>query len=127
MSIATDVELLEAQAWAQMHEAWAREVPGATTVQRWGGATGLLTPLVKAVAVNRVIGLGCDESLDRERLTAVRDFYRAHGSARWFLEWSPEAQSTEEGLIESAGGQSGIAKRSSSRSSQIRASQPKAT
>ena len=105
MSIATDVELLEAQAWAQMHEAWAKEDPGATAVHRWGRATGLLTPSVKAVAVNRVIGLGCEDSLTPEGLAAVRDVYRTKGIARWFLEWSPEAQSTEAGLIESAGGQ----------------------
>jgi GNAT superfamily N-acetyltransferase len=104
MSIASDVELLEAEAWAQMHEAWAREVPGATCVHRWGRAASLVTPSVDAVAVNRVIGLGCDEALDREQLTAVRDFYRANGRTPWFLEWSPEAQLAEEDLLEAAGG-----------------------
>jgi GNAT superfamily N-acetyltransferase len=104
MSIATDVELLEAEAWAQMHEAWAREVPGVTCLHRWGRATSLVTPSVDAVAVNRVIGLGCDEALDREQLAAVRDFYRTNGRTPWFLEWSPEAQLSEEGLLESAGG-----------------------
>jgi GNAT superfamily N-acetyltransferase len=105
MSISADVELLEAEAWAQMHAAWAAEAPGATTVKRWGRSTGLRTPAVEAVAVNRVIGLGCEEPLDRHTLTAVRDFYRAEGRTRWFLDWSPEAQATEQDLLEAAGGQ----------------------
>ena len=104
MSIASDVELLEAEAWAQMDEAWAREDPGATCVRRWGRATSLVTPSVDAVAVNRVIGLGCDEALDREQLAAVRDFYRAHARTPWFLEWSLEARLSEEDLLETAGG-----------------------
>jgi hypothetical protein len=105
MSISADVELLEAEAWAQMHTAWAAEAPGATTVKRWGRSTALRTPAVEAVAVNRAIGLGCDEPLDRKTLGEVRDFYRAEGQTRWFLEWSPEAQSTEQHLLEAAGGQ----------------------
>ncbi|HEY2066483.1 MAG TPA: GNAT family N-acetyltransferase [Gemmatimonadaceae bacterium] len=105
MSISADVELLEAEAWAQMHAAWAAEAPGATTVKRWGRATGLLTPAVEAVAVNRVIGLGCEVPLDRQTLTEVRNFYRAAGRTRWFLDWSPDAQATEQDLLESAGGQ----------------------
>jgi GNAT superfamily N-acetyltransferase len=105
MSLSADVELLEAEAWAQMHTAWAAEAPGATIVKRWGHSTGLLTPAVVAVAVNRVIGLGCEEPLDRQRLTEVRNFYRAEGGTRWFLEWSPDAQSTEQDLLESVGGQ----------------------
>lgn len=105
MSIYADVELLEAEAWAQMHTAWAAEVPGATKAKRWGRTTGLLTPAVEAVAVNRVIGLGCEEPLDRRRLAEVRDFYRAEGQTRWFVEWSPAARSTEPALLESVGGQ----------------------
>lgn len=104
MTIAADVELLEAEAWAQMHAAWATEAPGATTVKRWGRSTALLTPAVEAVAVNRTIGLGCEEPLDRRRLMEVRDFYRAAGRTRWFLDWSPEAQATEHDLLEAAGG-----------------------
>jgi len=105
MSISAEVELLEAEAWAQMHAAWAAEAPAATKVQRWGHATGLLTPAVEAVAVNRVIGLGCEEPLDRRMLAEVRAFYRAEARKRWFVEWSPAALSTEPGLLESFGGQ----------------------
>lgn len=104
MTISADVELLEAEAWARMHSAWVAEAPGATTVKRWGRSTGLLTPAVPAVAVNRVIGLGFDEPLDRKRLFEVRDFYRAEGR-KWFVEWSPDAHSTEPHLLESVGGQ----------------------
>ena len=88
-----------------MHAAWAAEAPGATTVQRWGRSTGLLTPAVEAVSVNRVIGLGCEKPLDRQMLSEVRDFYRAKGRTRWFLEWSPDAQATEQNLLESVGGE----------------------
>lgn len=105
MSRSADVEFLEAEAWAQMHAAWAAEAPGATKVKRWGRATGLLTPGVDAVAVNRTIGLGCDEPLDRRRLAEVREFYRAEGRTPWFVEWSPSAQSTEPTLLESLGGE----------------------
>lgn len=105
MSISAAVELLEAEAWAQMHVAWAAKAPGATKVKRWGRATGLLTPAVDAVAVNRVIGLGCEEPLDRRKLAEVRDYYRAEGRTRWFVEWSPSAQSTEPALLESMGGE----------------------
>jgi GNAT superfamily N-acetyltransferase len=104
MSISADVELLEAEAWATMHTAWAADIPGATTVKRWGRSTGLLTPAVEAVAVNRVIGLGCEEPLDRQTLTEVRNFYHAGGRTSWFLEWSPEAQCAERNLLESLGG-----------------------
>ena len=105
MSVATDVELLEAEAWAQMQNAWAAEAPGVTIVERWGRATGLVTRSVDAVAVNRAIGLGCEEPLDRQRLADVREFYRSRGRTRWFVEWSPAAQSTEPDLLESVGGE----------------------
>jgi GNAT superfamily N-acetyltransferase len=104
MSFSSEVEFLEAEAWAHMHLAWDAEVAGATTVKRWGRATGLLTPAVKAAAVNRVIGLGCATPLDRQRLAEIEAFYRAGGQTRWFLEWSPDARSTEADLLESAGG-----------------------
>src|SRR5258705_2076218 len=105
MSISVDVELLEAEAWAQMPTAWAAEAPGATPVKGWGRSTGLVTPAVAAVAVNRVIGLGCEEPLDRQKLTEVRELDRAEGRTGWFIEWSRDAQSTEQDLLESVGGQ----------------------
>ena len=105
MSVSCDVELLEAEAWARMHYAWRAESPEVTTVRRWGPATALLTPGVRAAAVNRVVGLGCAAPLDRHVLAEIDDFYRSGGQPRWFLEWSPDAQCTEPDLLESAGGQ----------------------
>src|SRR3954467_12536480 len=104
MSISSEVELLEAEAWAQMHWAWAAEAPGVTTVKRWGRATGLLTPAVRAVAVNRVLGLGCAAPLTREDLADIAEFFRVGGQTRWFVEWSPEARTAEPGLLATAGG-----------------------
>ena len=103
--VAAEVELLEAEAWAQMHGAFAQTgTLLAPAVRRYGRATALITPGVDVVAINRVIGLGFEQPLDASQLADINAGYRAAGRSRWFLEWSPSARLREPDVLESAGG-----------------------
>ena len=102
--IAAEVEFLEAEAWAQLHGAFAQtDTRTAPMVRRYGRASALVTPHVDVVAVNRVIGLGFEQPLDAAQLMDVAAFYRSAGRTRWFLEWSPCAQLQQPNVLESAG------------------------
>ena len=102
---AAEVELLEAEAWAQMHGAFAQtDTLLSPAVRRYGRATALITPGIDVVAINRVIGLGFHQPLDASQLSEITAYYRAAGRSRWFLEWSPSARLREPDVLESAGG-----------------------
>jgi hypothetical protein len=104
MSAASDVELFEARVWAELHTAWAEQMPGSRArVQRFGRATALATPTLDVVAVNRVIGLGLERPLDLTQIGEVGEFYRQSGCTRWFLDWSPEARLEHPRVLEDAG------------------------
>ena len=103
--VAAEVELLEAEAWAQLHGAFAQtNTQLSPAVRRYGRATALITPAVDVVAINRVIGLGFEQPLDASQLAEITANYRAAGRSRWFLEWSPSARLREPNVLESAGG-----------------------
>lgn len=98
-----EVELLEADAWASLHGAFASTSgQHAAAVGRWGRATALATRGVDAVAVNRAIGFGFDRRLDAGQLGELRAFYREAGKSRWFVDCSPDA-SADESILTEAG------------------------
>lgn len=104
--VAAEVELLEAEAWARMHAAFAQQthtLPG-LDVRRYGRASALVTPTMDVVAINRVIGLGFEQPLDAARLAEINAYYCSAGRTRWFLEWSPSAALQSPAVLEAAGG-----------------------
>jgi hypothetical protein len=102
--LSSEVELLEAQAWAELHGAFALSSgEHVAAVKRWGRATTLVAQNLDTVAVNRAIGFGFERLLDREHLEELRTFYREAGKSRWFLDCSPHA-SIDQAMLVSAGG-----------------------
>lgn len=89
---AAQVELLEADVWAELHGQFARDAGNQfAVVQRRGHATILVSAATDAVAVNRAIGLGFEQPLSAPQLTDLRAFYQRQGKGRWFVECSPDA------------------------------------
>src|SRR5437762_3235204 len=94
MNDTTQLEFLEAEAWAQRETALSsatRELLG-TRARRFGRAVALATPGADVAAVNRAIGLGLETPLDAELLEAVLQYFRDAGVGRWLVELSPSAK-----------------------------------
>jgi hypothetical protein len=99
-----EVELLEAEAFAELHGQFAVEVGSeVASVKRWGRAAALASRSVDAVAINRAVGFGFEAPLDATQLAEVRDFFRQQGKSRWFVECSPDA-SIDRQALSAAGG-----------------------
>jgi hypothetical protein len=104
LTLSAEVELLEAEAWATLHGAFAH-VGGEqiAAVKRWGRPAALVTRNVEAVAINRAIGFGFDHSLDPQEFAEVRTFFRDSGKSRWFFECSPDASIDSTALVAAGG------------------------
>src|SRR5215471_1210877 len=92
-SLAAEIELVEAEAWAELQQSVApefREKYG-IQVQRIGGAVLLLASGSSTLAINRVIGLGLVAPLDLARLDEIIAAYAAASVERFVIQWSPEA------------------------------------
>jgi len=92
-SLAAEIELVEAEAWAELQLSAApefRERYG-IQVQRIGGAVLLLASGSSTLAINRVIGLGLVAPLDEALLDEILGAYAAAGVERFVIQWSPEA------------------------------------
>jgi hypothetical protein len=107
MHFGGELEFIEAEAWAQLHSAFASTSTASlgAGVRRWGRAVGLVTPKADVAQINRVIGLGVERTLGADVLTEVVGFFASAGARRWLLEWSPDARSVGgEGLLIAHGG-----------------------
>ena len=102
--LSAEVELLEAQAWAELHGRFGLDVGSEiAAVMRSGRSTVLACRVVDAVAINRAIGFGFEQSLDEMALANVRAFFRQHGKRRWFVECSPDASIDTTALVTAGG------------------------
>ena len=74
---AAEVELLEAQAWAELHGQFGLDKGTEfAVVRRWGRSTALASQIVNAVAINRAVGFGFERPFEKGQLAQVRDFFR---------------------------------------------------
>lgn len=87
-------ELVEAEAWAQMHSALPEAVRAqlGVSVHRKDGATALVTRHCAELAVNRVIALGVTAPALAETLDSLVSAYREAGIARCLVHVSPGAR-----------------------------------
>jgi hypothetical protein len=93
-TIASLVERIEAEAWAQLQLALPPDFRSRMGIQvrRYAGAVSLLTPGADVASVNRTIGLGFEAELTDEQLAAIAATYAVAGIPRWLVDWSPHAK-----------------------------------
>lgn len=104
---AAEVELIEAEAWAELQLALSADLRArlGAQVRRRGGALSLLAPGVDAPSVNRTLGLGFESPLTSKQLDEIAADYAAAGVKRWMLQWCPDAMpSSADELIVARGG-----------------------
>ena len=87
----------EANAWAELQDALPVELRNAlgARVERDGIVSMLITPGADVLAINRVIGLGCDQPLTESRLDALVRNYRDAGVKRFVVKWAEDPPSRE--------------------------------
>ncbi|HKW12556.1 MAG TPA: hypothetical protein VJO33_19365 [Gemmatimonadaceae bacterium] len=92
-SLAAEIELVEAEAWAELQLSLAPEFRKqyGIQVQRVGGAVLLLATGSSTLAINRVIGLGFTTPLNECQLDGIIAAYASAGVERFVIQWSPEA------------------------------------
>lgn len=95
--ISARAEWIEAEAFAQLQLALAPASRAQLRMQvyRHGPAVSLLAAGVDDATVNRTIGLGFEDELDDDLLTAICTAYASAGVPRWLVNWSPEASPRE--------------------------------
>jgi hypothetical protein len=93
LHVASRVERIEAEAWAQLHLALPPDFRSrmGIEVHRYGTAVSLLTRGADVASGNRTRGLGFDTELTDEQLAAIAATYTAAGIPRWLVDWSPDA------------------------------------
>ena len=86
------LEGAEANAWAELQEALPLELRTAlkARVVRNGIVSILMTPGADVLAVNRVIGLGCEQPLSGRRLDALIASYRDAGVQRFVVQFAED-------------------------------------
>ncbi|HJR66270.1 MAG TPA: GNAT family N-acetyltransferase [Gemmatimonadaceae bacterium] len=91
---AAEIELIEAEAWAQLHLALPSNLRRqlGCDVARFGGALSVRTLGADVPSGNRTIGLGVETELTEPLLSKIVDWYASAGIKRWLLDWSPEAR-----------------------------------
>jgi hypothetical protein len=91
---AADIELIEAEAWAELQLGLPQELRSrlGIRVQRVAGAVLLLSSEAPVLAINRVIGLGLVAPLTERQLDAVCAEYAAAGVERYIVQWSPAGE-----------------------------------
>jgi hypothetical protein len=91
---AAEIELIEAEAWAELQLNLPREFQQryGTSVQRRGGAVLLLASKSPTLPINRVIGLGLRAPLRECELDEIIAEYSAAGVERFIVQWSPSAE-----------------------------------
>jgi hypothetical protein len=94
MSIASQIECIEADAWAELQLAVPEEHRTRIGIQvhRHGRALSLLTTGIDNATVNRTFGLGFDEEFSLEQFDRIALEYSSAGIARWLVQWSPGAK-----------------------------------
>jgi len=107
LSIASRIEGIEADAWAELQLSVPQDHRTRIGIQvlRYGRALSLLTTGVDNATVNRTFGLGFDEPLSSEQLDQIASTYIAAGVGRWLIQWSPAAAPAgAEAMITAQGG-----------------------
>ena len=96
-AIAVAIEAIEAEAWAQLHEAIPPSYRAAigSTARHYGPALSLVTPGVDEAALNRTIGLGFETPFDAACLASINAAYLAAGCKRSMVEWAPDGSPTD--------------------------------
>ena len=91
------LEGAEANAWAELQEALPVELRTTlrARVVRDGIVAILITPGADVLAINRVIGLGCDRPLSERRLDALMSTYRDAGVKRFVVQWAEDPVSSD--------------------------------
>jgi hypothetical protein len=91
---AAHIELIEAEAWAELQLNLPREFRTrfGISVQRRGGGVLLLANKSPTLPINRVIGLGLAAPLRESELDDVIAEYSAAGVERFIVQWSPAAE-----------------------------------
>ncbi len=91
---AADIELIEAEAWAELQLNLSAEILRrlGVSVQRRSGAVLLIAGNSPTLPINRVIGLGLGAPLTERELDDVIGEYAAAGVERFIVQWSPAAQ-----------------------------------
>lgn len=106
LSIASRIECIEADAWAELQLAVPVEHRTRIGIQvhRRGHALSLLTSGVENTTVNRTFGLGFDKELSLEQLDQIAAKYASAGIAKWLIQWSPAAKPADPVAIFTARG-----------------------
>lgn len=108
LSIASQIECIEADAWAELQLAVPEEHRTRIGIQvhRHGRALSMLTAGVANATINRTFGLGFDDELSFEQLDQIAARYTSAGIVRWLIQWSPAARPAHaETMIAARGGQ----------------------
>lgn len=92
--LAAEVELIEAEAWAQLHLALppALRAELRCEIKRHGPALSVRTARADAPSGNQTIGLGFEPELAEHQLSEIIAWHATGGIKRWLLQWSPEAR-----------------------------------
>ena len=93
-SLAAEIELVEAAAWARLQRALPPEFQSQYGIQvrSAGSAIMLLASRSSTLTINRVIGLGLDAPLEQGELDSIVDTFAEAGVERFVIQWSPRAK-----------------------------------
>ncbi|MBX2874752.1 MAG: GNAT family N-acetyltransferase [Saprospiraceae bacterium] len=87
LDIVRALEYSEVQYWKKYYRETAPLKSYASVI---GGGMAFAVPGIPVLAMNRVVGLGLDYSINREQLRTIVGFYQKVGVKRFFIQLSPQ-------------------------------------